>query len=665
MIRISLAAGIPKSWLSSSLLLSQPIRCRFAGYRPVCKDATKPEQQIGGTTMADGPGAPSAAMLLRSTAIFRELSNDQLAEIWSRAKVHNLLRGDILVRQGSASDSVYVVVSGRFEVWIEGQKSAISEIGVGEPIGEIGFFAGTPRTANIIAARDSVVLELDRASFDAVVRQVPAIHQTLLRTLARRLAVSSARVASEPRAAAARTVAVIAGGSRPIPQIFYDRLDSVVGRRGKGRLLTRDYLQRHFPGRPPDDPTVSDWLNAIEHEYELIAYLADDTLTDWTRKAIRQADQVLVVVSGAGPEAPNAVEAFAFATHPPARRRMVRLHERRSGWVTGTARWLDDRDVGMHHHVSLEDDRDFKSLHRFLTGRAAGYVGAGGGGFGPAHIGVFKAFAERGARFDMLGGTSVGAALLGGFALLMSPEEVDQRTHDVFVTSRAFRRLTFPRYAVLDHVPFDEALQRQFNGINVEDAWRPYFAVATVLDGSSEGPYLLRRGPLWKAVRASGSLPAVLPPIFTDDGRMLVDGAVTDNIPLRPMKALKAGPNLVVHFGARAMQQRFEVDYTKIPGRWGLARRMLTPSGRRGLPDVPNPVSVLQRCLVMHQRPELLPVGPLDLVLTVPTLPGANFMDFDRHSDVFEAAYQWCCRQIDELADKGDPALTAILATKD
>ncbi len=70
----------------------------------------------------------------------------------------------------------------------------------------------------------------------------------------------------------------------------------------------------------------------------------------------------------------------------------------------------------MHHHVSIEDDLDFKSLHRFLTGRAVGYVAAGGGGFGPAHIGVFKAFAERGVHFDILGGASVGAAVLGGFS---------------------------------------------------------------------------------------------------------------------------------------------------------------------------------------------------------------------------------------------------------
>ena len=80
---------------------------------------------------------------------------------------------------------------------------------------------------------------------------------------------------------------------------------------------------------------------------------------------------------------------------------------------------------------------------------------------------------------------------------------------------------------------------------------------------------------------------------------------------------------------------------------------------------MPNPIGVLQRCLVLNQSPELLPVGPLDLVLTVPELAGASFMDFDQHFEVFEAAYQWCKARIDELGAKGDPALMAILATKD
>src|SRR5262249_47554986 len=264
--------------------------------RRSAKMPAKPNAAADG--MAQAPDVPNAAAMIRSTAIFRELSNDQLAEIWSRAKVHNLQRGATLVLQNDPSDSVFVVVSGPSEAGTKGKKPPIPEMGVGEPIGEIGFFSGTPRTATIIAARDSAVVELDRASFDDVARRVPEIHQTLLRALAMRLAGSIKRVASERRATGARTVTIIAGGDPPIPPALDDRPDSVVGRRGKGRLLSADDLTRHYPGRTPDDTDVSNWLNAIEHEYELIAYLADATLTDWTRKAIRQADQVLIVVSG-------------------------------------------------------------------------------------------------------------------------------------------------------------------------------------------------------------------------------------------------------------------------------------------------------------------------------------------------------------------------------
>src|SRR5262245_4935541 len=135
--------------------------------------------------MASEPDAANASTLLRATAAFRDLTDAQLAEIGSRAKVHYLQRGAVLIRQGAQASSVYVVASGRFEVWVEGQESPINEVGTGEPIGEIGFFAGIARTATVVAARDSVVIELDREAFDNVVREVPSIYPALLRTLGR------------------------------------------------------------------------------------------------------------------------------------------------------------------------------------------------------------------------------------------------------------------------------------------------------------------------------------------------------------------------------------------------------------------------------------------------------------------------------------------------
>ena len=595
---------------------------------------------------------------------FGELSQNQQAEIWSRARVRHLLSGETLVLQNTAADAVFVVVSGRFEVRVAGQPAPVAEIGVGQPIGEIAFFAGGLRTATVTAVRDSVVLELDRASFEEVARRVPAIYDQLLATIARRLADTTARVIGSARVAAARTVTVVAAGHGGIPAEFFRRVRSVFTGSGKCLFLTRADLEARFPNLALDDTTIVNWLNAIESEYDLVVYLADDKPTDWTRKTIRQADQLVLLAYGAATAGLNPVEEIALAVHPASRRRLVRIHDCRVSFTTGTAEWLRERDVAMHHHVSLEDDQDFKRLHRFITGRAVGFVAGGGGGFGPAHVGIYKAFQERGAKFDILGGASVGAAVLAGFALLLTPAELDLALKDIFVSSRGFKRRTFPRYALLDHVEFDKALQRQCRGANIEDVWIPYFAVATDVDRAGEGLYLMRRGPLWKAVRASGSIPAVLPPMFTDDGRMLVDGGVVDNIPLVPMKTLKGGPNLVVHFGV-APAQAYTVKYESIPGRRQLVSRMLNPFAREKLPDVPGPVSVLRRCFGIHQNPDLLPIERLDLVLAPPAFPGSSFIDFDRHTEVYEAAYRWCSAQLDQLAAEHNPALEAILASKD
>src|SRR4051812_17765784 len=102
------------------------------------------------TIMANGLGAEHTLATLRKAPLFQGLSEVELSEIACRIQVHNLLRGEILIRQGTESKTLYVVMSGRFEVLVDGQKNAINEIGIGEPIGEIAFFAGIARTATII-----------------------------------------------------------------------------------------------------------------------------------------------------------------------------------------------------------------------------------------------------------------------------------------------------------------------------------------------------------------------------------------------------------------------------------------------------------------------------------------------------------------------------------
>ena len=129
---------------------------------------------------------PNAATSLRRTVI-RSAGRD-----WSWARVRQLLSGETIVLQNTAADAIFVVVSGRFEVRVERQPVPLAEIGAGRQIGEIAFLARGLRTATVV--RDSVVLELDRASFEKVARRVPAVYDQLLASFARRIADTTARV---------------------------------------------------------------------------------------------------------------------------------------------------------------------------------------------------------------------------------------------------------------------------------------------------------------------------------------------------------------------------------------------------------------------------------------------------------------------------------------
>lgn len=598
---------------------------------------------------------------VRGVEFFAELDERDAAMLAERIVRIELKRGDVLVRQGEQSDSIYVVLSGRFLVYVERRKAPVAEISSGELIGEMGFFSDQPRTATVIAGRDGAVGKLSKQDFEEVVERHPRIYRALLNSLAKRLTVMSARVPSITRRKAARTAAIVFGGQTPVPPRFLARLRDVFERRGKTLFLDRAEIAKRFPDRSPDDPSVAYWLNECENEYELIVYAGDTDADAWTQKCLRQADQAIVVVHGDPRQELNESERLAFRTHEQTHRRLVIVHERRkpgpAGIVAeGSALWLKARPLTQHHHVAMEDDADFARFHRFLTGRALGFVAGGGGGYGPAHIGIFKAFAAKGVTFDIVGGTSVGASMMAGFAMMRSAERIDDDTKAIFISNKALKRRTLPRYSFLDHTKLDEALIRGTCGVDIEDMWLPYYAMAT--DLSASGPYVFRSGALWKALRASGSIPGVLPPFFTDDGRMLVDGGLTDNIPLKQMHAMKAGPNVIVHFGMPRFET-YQIDYAAIPGRWPLVARLIF--ARKKLPKAPGPVRVLRRCLFANNSFDHAMVGAQDTVIEPPPFPGSSFLDFDHHTQVFNASYDWALKHLDERIEAGDPAIGRLL----
>ena len=88
----------------------------------------------------------------------------------------------MLVAQGP-SDSLFLVLHGALAVCRKGELEPLAELVPANWL-EIGFFANVPRTANVIAIRDTSVLVLTRAAYQKLARDAPAIVEAVLAALA-------------------------------------------------------------------------------------------------------------------------------------------------------------------------------------------------------------------------------------------------------------------------------------------------------------------------------------------------------------------------------------------------------------------------------------------------------------------------------------------------
>jgi NTE family protein len=589
---------------------------------------------------------------LDALGIFERLSAAEKTALAAELEVVPVTRGEALVRQGDPADALYVVVSGRFAVLLDGHKEPITEIGPDQPIGEIAFLTGGLRTATVRAMRDALVLKLDRADFDKLAETRPQIWKSLTTTLAQRLGVQAGTSATLEHHAP-RTIAVIPAGQGKVPQPFIEALKRVLSASRDVSFVDAATLKGLLPaGADPDSSEGTQALNALEAAHDCVVLVADADLTAFSAKAIRHADLVLAVAQASMDPAPNALERMAEQFLATDALRLVLVHDAR-GQAKGTARWLAPRTIAMHHHVSLGDDADVARLARFIDGAAVGLVACGGGALCTAHIGVYKALLEAGFGFDIMGGTSAGAAMTAAFVVGRSPDEIDAGVHDIFVANSAMRRYTWPRYSLLDHRHFDEQLLRHYGGINIEDLWIPFFAVSTNL--SSGTVHCHSRGDMWAAVRASSSIPALLPPVYTDDGEMLVDGCLLDNVPLRTMQQMKHGPNIVISFKLPELE-RFTVDYRSLPSRRRLIASTLVPQWRRTLPEAPSLISVLMRSL-MANRDDFMRHATSDDAVLVPPIPaGMGFLEWRLHRNTMDAAYEWAREEAKRLASEGNAA---------
>ncbi|MEX2349399.1 MAG: patatin-like phospholipase family protein [Flavobacteriaceae bacterium] len=200
-----------------------------------------------------------------------------------------------------------------------------------------------------------------------------------------------------------------------------------------------------------------------------------------------------------------------------------------------------------------------------------GLVLSGGGAKGLAHIGALKVIEEAGVRIDYIGGTSMGAIIGALYASGYNAKELDSifqavdfevliqdnlpRSAKTFYEKEESEKyaltLPFDRFKV----SFPSSLSKGQNVYNllfqltnhvshINDFSKlpiPFFCIAT--DVETGQSVMLDEGHLPQAISASGALPSLFSPVEID-GRLLIDGGVTNNYPVNEVR--KMGADVVI-----------------------------------------------------------------------------------------------------------------------
>jgi NTE family protein len=483
-------------------------------------------------------------------AVAGELDTTALEYVLRRV---DLPGGATLFEQGEHGDSLYVITRGRLRVLLRDAagETLVRELGPDQTVGELALLTGDVRTATVVAVRDTVVYRLDRDDFARCALTHPTVTHNMLATLAERLnrPPRRGRLTAAPR----NIVVLPAGAGAPVREVA-EALHTLMARYVSVAFVTAASVDEQVGPGAVDAEAVSplgirvhDHLSALEERYAHVIHVGEDPVSPWSARCARAADLILLVGRAGAPPALNELErrlldpAHAVTQ---AKLHLVLVEAGGDGTPTATDAWLERRSVDMCHHVQLGSGEHFARLARFVVGSPVALVLSGGAARAFAHIGVLRAMRAAGIPIDIVAATSAGALIGGQLAMGWDPERIEQVDRELF--GRARRKLIDlvpPFTSLIGSRHFNAALDEIFGDVRFEDLWIQFMCTTTDLTSAQGCTH--RRGRLRPFVRASCSVPMVMPPV-TYDGHLHADGGIMNNIPVEPLLEVSNVGALVV-----------------------------------------------------------------------------------------------------------------------
>ncbi len=188
-----------------------------------------------------------------------------------------------------------------------------------------------------------------------------------------------------------------------------------------------------------------------------------------------------------------------------------------------------------------------------IRSRRVGIAFGGGSMHGIAHVGVLKAFAEKGVKFQFITGTSAGA-IIGVLAAAQLPiSEIELFARRLEWPSML--SLSWSGKGLMQNAKLRILIDTTLGDRQLEQLPISFGAIAT--DVASGERVIIRNGPAGAAVSASCSIPVIFEPIKID-GRDLVDGGLTEPVPVVAVREMGADIVIGVDVAFRPNEDQFQ-----------------------------------------------------------------------------------------------------------
>ena len=135
---------------------------------------------------------------LRRIKILAQMNDAQLDRLKEFMEVQKVPQWMALVKQGDVGNGMYFILQGelRARVMAGDKETILATFGPGDFFGDMSLFDHGPRSADVIANTDSIVLKMSDVAFDRLTREAPALATPFLQATARTLA---ARIRADNR----------------------------------------------------------------------------------------------------------------------------------------------------------------------------------------------------------------------------------------------------------------------------------------------------------------------------------------------------------------------------------------------------------------------------------------------------------------------------------